>query len=57
VRKLQLKNNTANICPIRREISKSTDEDFEVTGLVMPDSRLKSISNAEKKEISTLTRV
>lgn len=54
---LQLKNNITNIYPVRRETPKSVDKDFEVTGLVMPGSGLKSIHNTEKKEIATLTRV
>jgi hypothetical protein len=39
-------------CPV--EVTPNLDENFEVTGLVMPGSRLKSITNAAK-EIVTLT--
>jgi hypothetical protein len=38
------------------EVTPNLDEIFEVTGLVMPGSRLKSITNAVKKEIANLTR-
>jgi hypothetical protein len=38
------------------EVTPNLDENFEVTDLVMPASRLKSITNAAKKEIATLTR-
>jgi hypothetical protein len=38
------------------EVTPNLDENFEVTGLVMLGSRLKSITNASKKEIATLTR-
>jgi hypothetical protein len=38
------------------EVSPNLDENFKVTGLVMPGPRLKSVTNAVKKEIATLTR-
>jgi DNA phosphorothioation-dependent restriction protein DptG len=38
------------------EVFPNLHENFEVTVLVMPGSRLKSITNAAKKEIATLTR-
>jgi putative cell wall-binding protein len=39
------------------EVTPNLNENFDVTGLVMPGcSRLKSITNAVKKEIANLTR-
>jgi hypothetical protein len=38
------------------EVTLNLDENFEVTGLVMPGSRLESITNAAKKQTATLTR-
>jgi hypothetical protein len=38
------------------EVSPILDENVEAIGLVMQRSRLKSITNAAKKEIATLTK-
>jgi hypothetical protein len=38
------------------EVSPNLEKDFKVTGLVMPGSRLKSVTNTAKKEIATLTK-
>jgi hypothetical protein len=37
------------------KVSPNLDKIFEVTGLVMPGSRPKSITNVVKKDIATLT--
>jgi hypothetical protein len=38
------------------EVSANLDEDFEVSGLVMPGSTLEAVTNTAKKEIAPLTR-
>ena len=38
------------------EVSPNLKEDFNVSGLVMPGSKLQSITNMAKKEIAALTK-